>query len=134
MADITLYGHIEGIRYKDKSVLVTLSEYRKGYKRGDGVIVDDEVATYIVVFKEYFKRYIAEHFDAHMLVKIKGTMLPYAKDKDGNYCNGYTILGETINIASMPNRAVRSERKLLKESQSHAVGTPNLSEFEKEDF
>ena len=134
MADITLYGYIEGIRYKDKSVLVTLSEFRKGYKRGDGVIVDDEVTTYIVVFKEYFKRYIAEHFDAHMLVKIKGMMLPYAKDKDGNYCNGYTILGETINIASMPNRTVRRERKMFKESQEKSSGTPNVKEYEQPDF
>ena len=134
MADITLYGHIEGIRYRENSVLVTLSEYRKGYKRSDGVIVDDEVVSYAVVFREYFKKYVAEHFGAHMLVKIKVTMLPYAKDKEGNYCNGYTILGETINVASMPNRVVRSERKMLKDSQSHPPGTPDLCTYTQPDF
>lgn len=134
MADITIYGHILGIRYTEHNVIVSVSEFQKGYRKKNGELVNDSVYTYVVGFAPYFKTYIADHFDKGMLVKVKGTILPFAKNKNGETIEGYTINGQTINLASYPSNSSIKENKLLKESQSHAVGTPNLSEFEKEDF
>lgn len=130
MADVTLYGHIVGIRYTENNVIVSVSEFQKGYRKKNGELVNDSVYTYVVGFPPYFKTYIADHFGKGMLVKIKGVMLPFGKEG----AEGYTINGQTINLASYPSNSSVKENKMLKESQSHAVGTPNLSEFEKEDF
>lgn len=130
MADITIYGHILGIRYTESNVIVSVSEFQKGYRKKNGELVNDSVYTYVVGFPTYFKTYIADHFGKGMLVKIKGVMLPFGKEGS----EGYTINGQTINLGSYPSNSSIKENKLLKESQSHAVGTPNLSEFEKEDF
>ena len=130
MADITIYGHILGIRYTASNVIVSVSEFQKGYRKRNGELVNDSVYTYVVGFPPYFKTYIADHFGKGMLVKIKGVVLPFGKEGS----EGYTINGQTINLASYPSNSSIKENKLLKESQSHAVGTPNLSEFEKEDF
>ena len=134
MADITIYGHIVGIRYTESNVIVSVSEFQKGYRKKNGELVNDSVYTYVVGFANFFRAYIADHFDKGMLVKVKGTILPFAKNKNGETIEGYTINGQTINLASYPSNSSIKENKLLKESQSHAVGTPNLSEFEKEDF
>lgn len=130
MADITIYGHILGIRYTEHNVIVSVGEFQKGYRKKNGELVNDSVYTYVVGFANFFRAYIADHFDKGMLVKIKGVMLPFGKEGS----EGYTINGQTINLASYPSNSSIKEHKLLKESQSHAVGTPNLSEFEKEDF
>lgn len=130
MADVTLYGHIVGIRYTENNVIVSVSEFQKGYRKKNGELVNDSIYTYVVGFPPYFKAYIADHFGKGMLVKVKGVFLPFGKEG----AEGYTINGQTINLASYPSNSSVKENKMRKESQSHAVGTPNLSEFEKEDF
>lgn len=132
--DINFLGHIDGIRYLESSVVVTASEIRRGYKKKDGSYVDDEIYSFKFLFKSYFKKYIASHFSEHMLVKIKGTMLPYTRDGNGNICDGYTILGQTIDIASYQTLNVTRERKMVTQSQKKNDATPNLTEFRKEDF
>lgn len=133
MADITLFGHISGIRYTTLNVMVSISENRNGYKRKDGTVVSEETSIYKVFFKPYFKKYISEHFDKNMLVKIKGILYPYAKNKDGNYVDGYTIMGQTIDKGTYPKSLLR-ERKLIKDSMSGIEESPNLEDFLQEDF
>jgi len=129
--DINFFGYIEGIRYTDNSVLVIGSERRSGYKRNDGVYVDEELLTFVFVFKEYFKKYISEHFSSGMLVKIKGFMLPYTKEGD---VGGYTLIGQTIDLGSYPSNKARQEQKRIKESMRRMEGTPDVESYMQSDF
>jgi len=132
--DILFQGHIDGIRYNDTSVIVTASERKLGYKRRDGVIVDDEILSFRFIFKPYFRKYISEHFSSGMLVKIKGTMLPYAKDHEGNVVDGYSIIGQTIDLAPYPSNNIRMEKKRIKESIAASDEKPDLDAYNQPDF
>lgn len=132
--DINFLGHIDGIMYAESSVIITASERRQGYKRKDGIIVNDEVLSFRFIFKPYFKKYIAEHFGSGMLVKIKGIMLPYAKDKAGNVIDGFTLLGQTIDRASYQTTSTRAEKRMIKESQASSTDKPDLDSFNSPDF
>lgn len=134
MADVILCGHIVGIRYSDTSACVSITERRQGYKKKDGTIVNDELITYTVYFKAYFRKFISEHFSSGSLVKVYGVLLPYMKDKEGNTIEGYTIIGKTIDLAPYPSSTLRMEKKRIKESQLHSTGTPNLEEYNQSDF
>ena len=134
MADFTVLGHIEGIRYLDKTVVVIISERSLAYKRKDGTKPDDIFLTWRVYFKQYFKKFIAEHFSSGMLVKIKGRVLPYAKDLQGEDCNGYTVLGETINLSAYPSNNLKREKKLVKDSILHDFGAPDVEKYNEPDF
>jgi hypothetical protein len=132
--DILFTGHIEGIRYADNAAIVTASEIKKGYKKKDGVVVDDELVTFKFIFKPYFKNYIAAHFTKGMYVKIKGTMLPYAKNHVGEIIDGYSIIGQTIDIAAYPTKHVRNEKRIIKESIAKSDESPDLNAYTAPDF
>jgi hypothetical protein len=132
--DINFLGHIEGIRYVDNAVIVIASERKQGYKKSDGTIVPDDVLTFSFIFKSYFKGYIAKHFSRGMLVKIKGFMLPYAKDKEGNAIEGYTILGQTIDLATYQTTTTRIEKRMIRDSQQHMTEKPDVEGFNQPDF
>ena len=132
--DINFLGHIEGIRYTDTAVVVTASERRQGYTKKDGTIIDDELLTFRFLFKPYFRKYISEHFSSSMLVKIKGIMLPYAKDHQGNIIEGFTILGQTIDRAPYQTNTIRAEKRMIKESQLASTQAPDLDSFNQPDF
>jgi len=135
MADITLCGHIVGIRYKETCVNVTLVERKLGYKKKDGTKVKDELLTFVVTFKPYFKKYISSFFSTNMLVKIKGFLLPYVKTQENETStDGFTIIGQTIDIAPYPSTNMVQERKLIKESQNEIVGQPDLEDYNQPDF
>lgn len=134
MADVLLLGRIIGVRYTENGAVVTVCETKRGYKKSDGTIVNDELLTWKVVYKAYFKSYIAKHFGENMLVKIKGILLPYEKDGEGNTIKGFTIIGETINKAAYQNANLRVEKAMMKESQEHSLGTPDLAAYEEPDF
>lgn len=135
MADITLYGHIVGIRYKETCVNVTLVERKLGYKKKDGTKVKDELLTFVVTFKPYFKKYISSFFSANMLVKVKGFLLPYIKTNENEVSSdGFTIIGQTIDIAPYPSTNMVQERKLIKESQNEFTEQPNLHDYNQPDF
>lgn len=134
MADFTILGFIEGIRYNEASVSVTLSERRLGYTKRDGTHVADEIISYRVVFKTYFKKYISSNFASGMLVKIKGILLPYAKDSEGNTIEGVTLIGQTIDREAYPKNSIRIERKMIKESQGNIDEEPDLKSFQAPDF
>lgn len=132
--DVNFLGNIDGVKYTDTAVIVTASETRLGYKKKDGSVVPDELLTFRFIFKPYFRKYIAEHFGAGMLVKIKGCMLPYAKDSDGKPTEGFSLIGQTIDRASYPSNKLRMEKRMLKESYASSTEKPDLDEFEREDF
>lgn len=132
--DINFLGHIDGIRYTDTAVIVTASERRQGYRKANGVIVPDDVLTFRFIFKPYFRKYLSEHFNKGMLVKIKGVMLPYAKDNQGNVIEGFTLLGQTIDRAAYQTTNIKAEKIMQKESQEHSTGSPDLDSYNQDDF
>lgn len=115
-------------------MIVTASESRIGYKKKDGSVIPEELLTFRFIFKPYFKKYIAEHFGAGMLVKIKGCLLPYAKDGEGKTTDGFSIIGQTIDRASYPSSKLRMEKRMIKESYGNSAEQPDLEGFETEDF
>lgn len=132
--NVDFLGHIEAIRYTDTAILVTVSERRLGYRKKDGSIVDDELLNYKIIFKLGMRAYISKFFDTGMLVSIKGVMLPYAKDHQGNIVEGYSIIGETMSRAAYPAKGFRNEKRAIKESQLSSVGTPDLDSYNEPDF
>jgi hypothetical protein len=134
MASFETTAFISQIKYlPNKSVLVFLDEYHKGYKKSDGTIIEDKYLSYKTVWKPYFSKYINEHFSQGMLVQVKGEMLPYAIEKDV-IVEGYTIIGQCMNLASYPRSTVKMEQNLVKESLLHGSEIPNIDEYNKPDF
>ncbi len=134
MADFSLVGFIEGIRYTETAAAVTVCERRLGYTKKDGTRVMDEIISYRVVFKSYFKKYISSNFTTGMLVKIKGIVLPYAKDASGKTIDGITLLGQTIDRDAYPRSSMRQERKMIKESSDSVEEQPDLDGYMEKDF
>lgn len=133
MADFTVTGFINQVKYLPDSCLVFLDEFRKGYKKSDGTIVDDKYLSWKCIFKPYFRKYINEHFSKGMLVQVKGEIMPYAIEKE-KIVDGYSVIAQTINMASYPKASVKQEAKMIKESQMHDTATPNLDDYYKPDF
>jgi len=133
MASFESIGFIANITYKQNFVILSVDEYHNGYKKSDGTSVDDKYVTYKVLFKEYFKKYISTHFSEGMLVKVKGEVLPYAIEH-GKPVDGITLIGETCNLFSYPRSGARQEKKMMKESQIHGNGVPDLDAYNEPDF
>lgn len=133
MASWESISFVSSIKYLPESVIVYLNEFHAGYTRNDGVKVDDKYLMFKTIWKPYFKKYINEHFSEGMLVHVKGDMLPY-EVRGGDFIDGYTIIGEHITRASFPRYDIKKEQKMIKESQGHSMGTPNVEEFNKPDF
>lgn len=133
MADFSVIGYIRAITYKEDSVFVFLEEYKKGYKKPNGERVDDKYLDWKCIFKPYFKGYVSKHFSNGMLVQVKGEVMPYAIEHE-KIVEGYSVLGQTINLASFPRSTVRNEIRAIKESQIHSSGTPDLASYQEEDF
>ena len=133
MADFTVIGYINNIKYLQDSCLVFLDEFRKGFRKKDGTIVDDKYLSWKCIFKPYFKKYINEQFNQGMLVQVKGEIMPYAIEKE-HLVDGYSVIGQTINVASYPRASVKQEAKMIKDSQMHARETPDLEGFNAPDF
>ena len=133
MADFTVIGYINNIKYLQDSCLVFIDEFRKGFRKKDGTIVDDKYLSWKCIFKTYFKKYINEQFNKGMLVQVKGEIMPYAIEKE-HLVDGYSVIGQTINVASYPRASVKQEAKMIKDSQMHASETPDLEGFNAPDF
>lgn len=133
MADFTVIGYINNIKYLQDSCLVFLDEFRKGFRKKDGTIVDDKYLSWKCIFKPYFKKYINEQFNKGMLVQVKGEIMPYAIEKE-HLVDGYSVIGQTINVASYPRASVKQEAKMIKDSQMHASETPDFEGFNAPDF
>lgn len=133
MADFTVTGFINTVKYLPNAALVFIDEFKRGYKKTNGETVEDKYLSWKCVFKPYFKKFINEHFSNGMLVQVKGEILPYAIQHQ-NIVDGYSVLGQTINLASFPRASVKQENKMIKESQMHDTATPNLEDYNKPDF
>lgn len=133
MADFTVIGYINNVKYLQDSCLVFINEFRKGFRKKDGTIVDDKYLSWKCIFKPYFKKYINEHFNQGMLVQVKGEIMPYAIEKE-HFVDGYSVIGQTINVSSFPRASVKQEQRMIKDSQMHASETPDLEGFNAPDF
>lgn len=134
MASFETRGFIIGVKYNQNNVVVTLSENRNGYRKSDGTIVADSVINWRVTYKAVpFKKYISSHFSSGMYVEVKGEILPCVFGDEGAILDGYTILGQTINMASFPKK-VQAERKMIKESQGGDMGEPDVEAYMTDDF
>lgn len=133
MASFECMGFIDTIKYLPDACLVFLSEFRKGFRKKDGTIVDDKYFSWKCVFKPYFKKYINEHFNTGMLVQVKGEITPYAIEKE-RLVNGYSIIGQCINIASFPRSSVQHEMKMIKESEMNSEEKPDIESYMQPDF
>lgn len=134
MANFSVIGILEGVKYAPDSAIVTVSEYRRGYKKGDGTVVDESVLAWKVVYKAYFKKYISSNFHTGALVAVKGEISPYAL-RNGEMVDGYAIKGQTLDLASYPKN-LRRERKMLRESQlsNPDNSRPDVASYGEDDF
>ena len=133
MASWQCIGFVDAIKVLPDSCILFLSEYKKGYKKADGTIVDDKYHSWKVIFKGYFIKYLTTHFGKGMLVEVKGDIVPYSIEH-GQITEGYSIIGQTCNIYSYPRYAVKQENKMIKESMDGTYEQPNLESFNQPDF
>ena len=135
MANITIIGFVDNIKYlpNQGGCFVFVSEFKKGYKKSNGEVVDDKYLSWKVIFKQGLVKYINNHFNNGMLVEIKGEVFPYAIDKE-TIVQGYSVIGQCINLASYPRSTVKMEHNLVKESLLHGSEIPNIDEYNKPDF
>ena len=133
MASFYVVGFLESVRVLPDSCILFLSEYKKGYKRSDGTVVDDKYHSWKVIFKGYFIKYITTHFGKGMLVDVKGDIVPYAIEH-GQVTDGYSVIGQTCNMFSYPRYSVKQENKMIKESIENSNAIPDLESFNQPDF
>lgn len=133
MASFECVGFIRSVKYLPESVIVFIDEFKKGYKKADGTVVEDRYLTFKTVCGKYFKKYISEHFSNGMLVQVKGDVYPYAVEQ-GKMLDGYSVIGQAINLFSYPRASVRQEQKMIRESQASSMGTPDLEAYSEPDF
>lgn len=133
MAEFSITGFIVGVRYLEQSVLVTVSENTLGFTRADGTIVEESVDTWCIIYKPYFKKYISSHFSRGMYVRIKGTIRPFSLNHN-KAVDGYSVIGETINLAAFPKSSVRQEKRLTQNPAVDVMGEPNYRESKEMDF
>lgn len=127
-------GFINTIKYLPDACVVYIDDFKKGYKKPNGEIVDDRYFSWKIIFKGYFKKYINEHFSLGMLVEIDAEMFPYSI-QNGKILDGYTCLGKSIDISSFPRASVKHELRMIKESQESSDGeAPNLDAYNRPDF
>ena len=135
MANITIIGFVDNIKYlpNQGGCFVFVSEFKKGYKKSNGEVVDDKYLSWKIIFKQGLVNYINNHFSNGMLVEVKGDVLPYAIEKE-TLVQGYSVIGQTINLFSFPRSSVKQEQKMIKESLLHGSEIPNIDEYKKPDF
>ena len=135
MAAINIIGFIDTVKYlpNNGGGFVFVSEFKKGYTKANGDVVEDKYLSWKVIFKQGLVNYINNHFNNGMLVEVKGDVLPYAIDKE-NIVQGYSVIGQTINLFSFPRSSVRQEQRMIKESQLHATAIPDIDKHNEPDF
>ena len=133
MASFYVVGFLEYVKVLPDSCILFLSEYKKGYRKSDGTIVDDKYVSWKIIFKGYFIKYITSHFGKGMLVEVKGEILPYAIDH-GQTVEGVSVIGQTCNMYSYPRYNVKLEKKMIKDSQLASDEQPDLDAYNQPDF
>lgn len=133
MASFQCVGFVEAVKILSDSCILFLSEYKKGYRKSDGTIVDDKYVSWKIIFKGYFIKYITSHFGKGMLVEVKGEVLPYAIEH-GQTVEGVSVIGQTCNMYSYPRYNVKLEKKMIKDSQLASDEQPDLDAYNQPDF
>ena len=133
MAAFSVIGFVEALKPLPDSCILFLSEYKKGYRKSDGTIVDDKYVSWKIIYKGYFIKYLTTHFSKGMLVEVKGEVLPYAIEH-GQAVEGVSVIGQTCNIYSYPRYNAKQEVKMIKESQLNSDEEPDLDTFIQPDF
>lgn len=133
MAAFSVIGFVDAVKVQQDFVLLFVSEYKKGYKKKTGEVVDDKYISWKVIFKSSFRKYIIDHFAKGMLVEVKGEVFPYAIEH-GEFKDGISVVGQCVNMFSYPRSSVKQELRMIKESQDTSTEQPNLDEFNREDF
>jgi hypothetical protein len=135
MASVNIIGIIESVKFipNGGGCFVFLSEYRKGYRKSDGTRVEDKYLSWKVIYKQGLVNYINNHFSTGMVVEVKGEVLPYAIE-NGETVDGYSVIGQTMNIFSVPRLYQRQEARMQKDSQLNSSGEPDLEGYNAPDF
>lgn len=133
MASFQAIGFISSIKYQQDFCLVFVDEFKKGFRRKDGTIVADKYMQWKCIFKKGLVKYINDHFSNGMLVEVKGEVFPYAVEHDTTV-DGYSVIAQTINMASFPRASARQEAAMIKDSQLHVNDVPDMEEYNKPDF
>lgn len=135
MANFCVIGLIDTIKYlpERKGCLVFVSEYKQGYKKSNGEIVDGKYLQWKCIFNHSYLKYISEHYNTGMLVEVKGEVLPYAKEHD-TLIEGYSVIGQTMNKYAYPRASAKMERKMIRETTMRADEKPSLQEYMSDDF
>lgn len=128
-----LTGEIRTIKYLPDSIVLYIDDMERGYKRTDGVIVDDIFFSWKVVFSNNYKNFIVKFFNEGMLVDIDAKMRPFAVER-GESVQGYSCLGLSIQRSSYIKRYVKQEIKMVKDSQLASTETPDLESYNSPDF
>lgn len=135
MADWSTEGHITAIKYLPTCILIFIDEYRRGYVKPNGEMVDAKIWSWKCIFSgnESKRNYITKYFNRGDYVKIKGEIAPFAVE-NGVEVDGSSVYVQTINKIAYPQRMLRAERRMIKESQEHSEETPDLEAYNREDF
>lgn len=135
MAAILIVGVISNIQYLPNhgGCVMILSEFRRGYKRKDGVRVEDKIDQWKVIFRPSLTKFVSDHFSSGMTVEVKGDARPFAIEHE-KAIDGYSVLGQTVTLFSYPKPAERFERRAIQESQQTSCGIPDLSSLKENDF
>ncbi len=133
MAEISIRGIIEAIRFTDNNVVVYVNEPRSGYKKADGTIVEPTAWTWRCWFGAKQKASIGKYFGKGAYVGIRGDIQPFELDEQKATTNGYTVWGKVINHEAYP-RNLQRERRAIRDSQMTSSGTPDLGTYMEDDF
>lgn len=133
MASWQCVGFVDAVKVLPDACILFLSEYKRGYKKSDGTVVDDKYHSWKVIFKGYFIKYITTHFNKGMLVEVKGDIVPYVIEH-GEVKEGYSVIGQTCNLFSYPRYSIKQENRMIKESMANSSEQPDLESFNRPDF
>ena len=135
MADWSAEGHITAIKYLPTCIIVFFDEYRRGYRKPNGEIVEPKVWSWRCLFSgnESKRSYITKYFNRGDYVKIKGEIAPFSVEH-GDVVDGNSVYIQTINKISYPRQMIKQEQRMIKESQEHSTGTPDVEGFYEDDF
>lgn len=136
VASFIVNGIIEKISFlpNREGCVVSVVEYKRGFKKKNGEIVDDKYLHWKCIFRQSQVDFINSHFSKSMYVEVKGDIVPYSIENGRLVEPSYSVLGQTINMASYPPRSIELEYKNIKDSQLHSVGKPNLDGYMEDDF
>lgn len=135
MASFSVVGTIDNVKFLPNrgGCFMFVSEFKKGFRRKDGTFEEDKYLLWKIIFKQGLVKYISEHFNNGMLVEVKGEVLPY-EVSHGTRMDGYSVLGQTCNLFSIPRANAKAEQRMMRDSLANSDEAPNLEDFQSPDF